>query len=192
MFGNASFHFKCIWIKSQHWWNWRKTFNEPNFKRFLISFAYVNWDFWEEKSRQKKLHQRLIYICMIFQTFPDLSQSKTCSHIFNSYSITFWFNWVLYIFGHTGCFNLKIQKKIIGNDYPVSKRKYITTFTSSNSSSQIIQRSWPQSRGCLTFRKNTLSRFKNGKNVMRIPLDPSAAFSFKDLDGVFQMLCIKR
>jgi len=42
---------------------------------------------------------------------------------------------------------------------------------------------------------NTVSRFKNGKNVMRIPLDPSAAFSFKDLDGVFtyfQMLCIKR
>ena len=47
----------------------------------------------------------------------------------------------------------------------------------------------------MTFRMNTVSRFKNGKNVMRRPLDPSAAFSFKDLDGVFtyfKMLCIKR
>jgi len=91
MFGNASFHFKCIWIKSQHWWNWRKTFNEPNFKRFLISSAYVNWVFWEEKSRQKKLKQRLIYICMMIQTFPDLSQS----HFFHPYlwhfdSIGYW------------------------------------------------------------------------------------------------------
>ena len=142
----------------------------------------------------------MIYICMIFQTFPDLSQSKTCSHIFSSISMTFWFNW-LNIFLHVQGDNqhtFQMEWEIMIFSSPCKKKaKKILRPSHHQIHPHILL--WGHdlgpSRGYLTFRMNTVSRFKNGKNVMRRPLDPSAAFSFKDLDGVFtyfHMLCNKR
>ena len=80
MFGNASFHFKCIWIKSQHWWNWRKTFNEPNFKRFLISSAYVNLVFWEAKKSWKNYRFTFVWFFKHFQIYHSPKHVVTFFH----------------------------------------------------------------------------------------------------------------